>query len=716
MHFKQLFIFLFLFSSLQAIDTTKIRWVPIIFDDFTFFIQHTGNILTLSDVKVSEITTNSTKISWSLNDYATGQIEYGETTNYGLFNVKETSFKYNTHTQPLHNLKPNTTYHYRIISEDKDGNKVVSEDYAFKTLVNEVDDREDIIQIQKDVSCEESYALATPGSLLTGKSTIVKIDIPTSTWFMGRYTFTADFTGELTVAFSGGSQTTNWWVGKECSGKEYFKEINKTVVTQTISVKDGEEVHITVFDWYHAADISLVFEREKNNTLHKRKILFTEVQRYKLLGLDETFRIVKDTGFNTVITRAKWIEGKNKIEQLLKAAAKYDIDIYILRSMREVNANLKDELLSFAKLAKTYKNFLGFTLDDLHPSRYEEKINEITDWLKEIKKVNNHFEFLPTLYFDAGKDEYGELGQLSYLAEAEPLFPNGAAMWYWASWEEEKKGRPNVSIQDFSNYIKEANSIDFSKNITYVAGVYTIRGGYLTEKKVSTPNNHRELENIFHPQNLVHDMISIALNKAPGVAVFDHGGLLIYANTKKLLENKRLFGAPDNEDKNFDIKLGANIAKISTIARTPNGWYQAIETNITLDSNTEGKIEFDIKDNISSGSHGVNGPNCKNFAYKQLVVNGKVIWGGNLYNDGKKLEHISQKILLKKGLNKIAIRILATGGGAIGNSAIYIGGISLMVKDKEKKTTNDFTFKSGIQDYSKWLNGYMEVKKALTGI
>ena len=88
----------------------------------------------VSDISVRNITKNSAKVFWDVSDYSTGQVEYGETIAYGNFNTKETSFVYNRHEQLLRNLKAGTTYHYRVISEDAQGNKVISNDHTFKTL------------------------------------------------------------------------------------------------------------------------------------------------------------------------------------------------------------------------------------------------------------------------------------------------------------------------------------------------------------------------------------------------------------------------------------------------------------------------------------------------------------------------------------------------------------------------------------------------------
>ncbi len=85
----------------------------------------------LNSIDVKNITHNLAIISWSLNEVGSGVIEYGIDKNYGSFTAKEKSKK--RHTQILKNLKPDTVYHYRIISINKNGVKLVSGDQTFKT-------------------------------------------------------------------------------------------------------------------------------------------------------------------------------------------------------------------------------------------------------------------------------------------------------------------------------------------------------------------------------------------------------------------------------------------------------------------------------------------------------------------------------------------------------------------------------------------------------
>jgi len=132
MYLKILFIIVLISNTMYA----KSSWLPIFVSDIVVFIPNSQvNIpLSVSNIHSENITKNSAKIFWDVSSYATGQVEYGETTAYGYFNKKETSFDYDSHGQALKNLKAGTTYHYRVISEDASGHEIVSDDYTFTTI------------------------------------------------------------------------------------------------------------------------------------------------------------------------------------------------------------------------------------------------------------------------------------------------------------------------------------------------------------------------------------------------------------------------------------------------------------------------------------------------------------------------------------------------------------------------------------------------------
>lgn len=81
---------------------------------------------------VNTISAESARIQWILSQPATGFVEYGKTTGYGMTTTKENRFL-SSHTQLIQNLEPNTTYHYRVHSENSTGGRVVSLDRTFTT-------------------------------------------------------------------------------------------------------------------------------------------------------------------------------------------------------------------------------------------------------------------------------------------------------------------------------------------------------------------------------------------------------------------------------------------------------------------------------------------------------------------------------------------------------------------------------------------------------
>lgn len=87
---------------------------------------------TISNVTAASITNTGANIEWNLSEGATGQVEYGTTTNYGTSTPLEAGYL-TFHRQSLSNLTPNTLYHYRIKSRDQAGNLATSGDFTFRT-------------------------------------------------------------------------------------------------------------------------------------------------------------------------------------------------------------------------------------------------------------------------------------------------------------------------------------------------------------------------------------------------------------------------------------------------------------------------------------------------------------------------------------------------------------------------------------------------------
>lgn len=89
----------------------------------------------ISQVSVSR-NINSAIVRWHTNEFATSQVEYGLTSEYGIQTTPDIDLE-NIHGVTLTGLEPSTLYHFRVISTDGAGNTAVSGDYTFETSATE---------------------------------------------------------------------------------------------------------------------------------------------------------------------------------------------------------------------------------------------------------------------------------------------------------------------------------------------------------------------------------------------------------------------------------------------------------------------------------------------------------------------------------------------------------------------------------------------------
>lgn len=87
---------------------------------------------TLELIEAGDITDFSAVITWTTNEVATSQVNYGLTTAYDQSSTIDQSLVVN-HTVSLSGLQPDTLYHFRVRSSDAAGNEAVSGDYTFHT-------------------------------------------------------------------------------------------------------------------------------------------------------------------------------------------------------------------------------------------------------------------------------------------------------------------------------------------------------------------------------------------------------------------------------------------------------------------------------------------------------------------------------------------------------------------------------------------------------
>jgi hypothetical protein len=88
--------------------------------------------LVISNVATGSITSSSAAISWTTNQSATTQIQYGTTSAYGLWTTLNSALS-TSHSQGLTGLSGGRVYHYQVISTNASGVQAISGDFSFTT-------------------------------------------------------------------------------------------------------------------------------------------------------------------------------------------------------------------------------------------------------------------------------------------------------------------------------------------------------------------------------------------------------------------------------------------------------------------------------------------------------------------------------------------------------------------------------------------------------
>ena len=87
----------------------------------------------LSEPVVAYVNHTKATIEWETNEVSQGLVQYGQEKNN--LDLKEKSEWRTFHKMNLNGLIPNTTYYFRISSEDKDQKKRITTIYSFKTHI-----------------------------------------------------------------------------------------------------------------------------------------------------------------------------------------------------------------------------------------------------------------------------------------------------------------------------------------------------------------------------------------------------------------------------------------------------------------------------------------------------------------------------------------------------------------------------------------------------
>lgn len=86
----------------------------------------------ITSISANVISTDQVQISWSTDEPADSQIEYGTTSSYGSTTTLDASLV-SSHSVSISGLSPATIYNYRVVSRDADLNTARSSNQVFTT-------------------------------------------------------------------------------------------------------------------------------------------------------------------------------------------------------------------------------------------------------------------------------------------------------------------------------------------------------------------------------------------------------------------------------------------------------------------------------------------------------------------------------------------------------------------------------------------------------
>lgn len=86
----------------------------------------------ISDVRATEVLTDTAVILWTVDEFADGELKYGTASgNYSV--TVQIPLYYKGHRVPLLGLQPRTDYYFMVRGADRSGNETASDEYSFRT-------------------------------------------------------------------------------------------------------------------------------------------------------------------------------------------------------------------------------------------------------------------------------------------------------------------------------------------------------------------------------------------------------------------------------------------------------------------------------------------------------------------------------------------------------------------------------------------------------
>jgi hypothetical protein len=241
----------------------------------------------ISGVKIFDVTPTAASVSWTTEKKTDATINFGLDERFGT--VRDSSFDNTDHTLTIDNLEPATTYHFRVVSTDIDGNKNTTAGFVFTTK----DDQKKI----KDRIIKDLDKIKEPESIIEINEKVKDVagDILKPPTILGLPRVTVDQT----------SATFVWTTDRESSGMVYLApdgEFNGTDYTIAQGNPNEQETKHTVevigldpSTLYHfkvVSDDTTGLTGESDDDTFKTKSILPSVRNVKVSRIQEKSAVI----------------------------------------------------------------------------------------------------------------------------------------------------------------------------------------------------------------------------------------------------------------------------------------------------------------------------------------------------------------------------------------------------------------------------------------
>jgi len=243
----------------------------------------------ISGVGTGNIGSSTAIISWSTNEVATSQVDYGLTTAYGLSTSVDSSLVQN-HSLSLSGLMPDTLYHFRVRSADAAGNESVSGDYSFNT---------DTLATYQEMQIDSIMVCGTyPGysSIHIADGIIAPRGGTSSTWASDQDATSPHWVvlnfpsvasvGSVRISWAWNGYNSSWMTSQQYN-IEYWDDENSGY-TNAVVVNNSTADSVTITDFAPVSTRAIrIYQPANMGPSNYPSILWvTEIEIFGVLGID----------------------------------------------------------------------------------------------------------------------------------------------------------------------------------------------------------------------------------------------------------------------------------------------------------------------------------------------------------------------------------------------------------------------------------------------